>query len=884
MFEYGSMKRPSLEPFDEDVRLKRPRPANTLTPVNKCPDIPYVMPQYPVAASKHDEICSTELHTLDDLSFPVLAKDTSFIDLETEPNQITENSVSPIEWYSSLAEEETLPQICLGVIPIKVTSASHGHDGNGFAPVDLETFGDSVRMVMQNSGKYAGLIRSPAIRQLLDDATVQLCATLTWSSQPPSKPTRKSTVIMSHDFEVRIVILSTSNEKVRVGRILSNSDHFLQHPYVEECGDLEYLNPHFLLRPGAAMPKLQKAVGFGQPLKAISGTLNEVNKHRIARIFDVASHDSSRGISPQIFTSPRLRSELKPHQLEAIAMMVEREGGRAECCQFPSLWEMTKYPEPSKRYFQLIQGKVMCFNWTMRGRYRNLVTGNYSGQAAPSMGGLLADDMGLGKTMSTLGLVCLSIDSENSNGISSQTTLVVTTKSTLPGWGLQIDQHIHVGQLRTAVYHGSNRDLVVKRFDELDLVLTTYETLRSEFEVKGPLYEKQWHRIVLDEAHHIRNRKSQLFNAVCSIPSSFRWCLTGTPVHNSLDDYGSLLSFLGVPGFTTKATFDQWITRPIQQKNPEGFKRLQILVRTTCLRRTKESIGDVLNLPPRKEETESVQLHPHDQELYDFFKEKAAELALGTSGSTLTPGILKSSKDGSVLSLLNFLRLICNHGRQVLPETALTIWNARDQPMTDIDEAKTNGDDIGAFVHSAKILALLGKLRSTHTVTYDNYGRYHVGKSVVFSYWTKMLDLVQRALANYQFKTCRIDGSTSLEERSVALKKFNEDPDCSVMLATIGSAGEGLDLTVANHVHLMEPHWNPMAETQAVDRVYRIGQQREVTVTRYIVPNSIETYIQWVQQQKMKLISNIVDTEEITQAEIDMERWKQLRDNLGCTS
>jgi hypothetical protein len=102
-----------------------------------------------------------------------------------------------------------------------------------------------------------------------------------------------------------------------------------------------------------------------------------------------------------------------------------------------------------------------------------------------------------------------------------------------------------------------------------------------------------------------------------------------------------------------------------------------------------------------------------------------------------------------------------------------------------------------------------------------------------------------------------------------------------------------LDLTVANHVHLIEPHWNPMAEAQAVDRVYRIGQQREVFVTRYIVPNSIETvrrpremirldarhtdflqYIQWVQQQKLKLVSKFADTEGVTQADIDTERWK----------
>ena len=224
-------------------------------------------------------------------------------------------------------------------------------------------------------------------------------------------------------------------------------------------------------------------------------------------------------------------------------------------------------------------------------------------------------------------------------------------------------------------------------------------------------------------AHHIRNRTSQIFLASCSVRSTFRWCLTGTPVHNSLDDYGALLSFLGVPSFTEKTMFDHWIAKPIQQKKKEGFNRLQMLVRTTCLRRTKGSIGDALRLPPRNEQIEFVSLHQQDQELYEFFKIRAAKLASGSrvfNPATATP---KSSQDGSVLSLLNFLRLICDHGQQILPETALKIWNARDRTMSDRDEM-VNGNSDGSHVLSAKVLALLKKLISTHFPTLDIQGRY----------------------------------------------------------------------------------------------------------------------------------------------------------------
>lgn len=126
-----------------------------------------------------------------------------------------------------------------------------------------------------------------------------------------------------------------------------------------------------------------------------------------------------------------------------------------------------------------------------------------------------------------------------------------------------------------------------------------------------------------------------------------------------------------------------------------------------------------------------------------------------------------------------------------------------------------------------------------------------------------MLDLVQCHLQLDGFTVQRIDGQSSLAKRSEAMRLFRDDPKCTIMLAGIGSAGEGcvsffhkesiiqmtyqpvslrrVDLTVANHVHLLEPHWNPMAEAQAVDRVHRIGQSREVVTTRYIIRDSIET-------------------------------------------
>jgi hypothetical protein len=116
---------------------------------------------------------------------------------------------------------------------------------------------------------------------------------------------------MSYESIARIVIVGPNQERLRIGKALSESNLFLQHPYAEECGELEYSNPHYLLRPGAAMPKLQVSAEFGAPRAVLPGVLSDVNKYRITRIFDVASLDGSQNICPQTFTSPRLKSSLK---------------------------------------------------------------------------------------------------------------------------------------------------------------------------------------------------------------------------------------------------------------------------------------------------------------------------------------------------------------------------------------------------------------------------------------------------------------------------------------------------------------------------------------------------------------------------------------------
>ena len=190
--------------------------------------------------------------------------------------------------------------------------------------------------------------------------------------------------------------------------------------------------------------------------------------------------------------------------------------------------------------------------------------------------------------------------------------------------------------------------------------------------------------------------------------------MTGTPIQNSLDDYGALLSFLAIPPFRDKSRFDFWIAAPVKNGKADSLRRLQDLIRATCLRRTKRMLKDSCELPKRTERIEEVEFHEIDRDLHAFFQDKCARMAEGISTTEQSLPEAGRRKEGNLLSLINFLRRICDHGLQLLPQSALDAWNARDgtsinwQMMqcyrkkcciceTDIDEADflaSNGSEL----------------------------------------------------------------------------------------------------------------------------------------------------------------------------------------------
>ncbi|KAF5667795.1 hypothetical protein FHETE_5564 [Fusarium heterosporum] len=719
---------------------------------------------------------------------------------------------------------ELAADTCFGAVLVRTASDDPLPELNG-SLLEVRVTGNMVKFY-NDDGKLTDLLVSDGLASLSTHFLVRMTASFVSDpsedkdgSEAKGSIAKGSKAKKRTGFDngrpARIVVYGMSKDAVAVGAHLSEAQLYLQHPSPDEYDhSSQYHNPHLLLRPGASMPRIQDLKlqrEEEKPIQSSVTVLDEVSKGRIWRILDSATGGD---VSSQVACSTRLRSTLREHQLVALEMMIEKECGLTENLKFPTLWEPIANDQ----------------------RQRNKITGRVKLRPESLPGGILADEMGLGKTLTTIALICWYLDVRDTGKITvlrpGSATLVIVPKSIILGWEAQIDKHTFDGMIKYITYHGSARDDQIAKLSEYDVILTTYETLRQDFASKDrrqTLYSHKWHRIILDEAHRIRSRSSQIYEASIAISklSQVRWCLTGTPIHNSLDNYGALLSFLQVPNFDEKKAFDRFITVPFTKNQSHALDRLQDLVRATSLRRTMIHNGESLGLQPVVENISWVDMDSENAEMYRFFQEKSFQIAKRKHIAKKSKNkLLTMTGDTNILSLILFLRLICNYGRILLPESAIRAWNARDM------------------------------------------------KAIVSNDWATM-EALRRG-----FITARIDGQASLEQRRQALKRFQGDPNCTVMLATIGSAGEGIDLLSACNVHILEPQWNPMNEAQAIGRVHRFGQTQQVTVTRYIVKKSIEIYIQYVQMEKLRLISQSINEERISQVEVDDERWKKLQETL----
>ncbi|XP_066497523.1 transcription termination factor 2 [Hoplias malabaricus] len=547
-------------------------------------------------------------------------------------------------------------------------------------------------------------------------------------------------------------------------------------------------------------------------------------------------------------------------------------------------------------------------------------------------GGILADDMGLGKTLTMIALILAQKKKNEKNTelegwisktdtalVASQGTLIICPASLVHHWKKEIERHVKNGRLSVYLYHGPNRQRSASVLAEHNVVVTTYSLVSKEVPNQkedaehpsdcseplssgtGPLLRVAWARVVLDEAHNIKNPKIHTSVAVCKLRAKARWAVTGTPIQNNLLDMYSLLKFLRCSPFDE---YKLWKAQ-VDNGSKRGGERLNILTRSLLLRRTKDQLDStgkpLVSLPHRSCEIHRVKLSEDEQSVYDVvfaqsrstlqsylkrheggdtnqghnsnpFEKVACEFGMSQETSVSSSQQSQGSSTIHILSLLLRLRQCCCHLsllKKTLDQSELQgdgIALSLEEQLCALSLSEHSDSDTKSTVslngsrfqselfeesrESTKISAILTELKEI---------RKKNQKSVIVSQWTSMLHIVAVHLKKLHVHFAVIDGAVNPKKRMELVEEFNTNAKGpQVMLVSLCAGGVGINLTGGNHLFLIDMHWNPALEDQACDRIYRVGQRLDVTIHRFVCEGTVEDKISSLQEKKKELAQKVL--------------------------
>ncbi len=422
-------------------------------------------------------------------------------------------------------------------------------------------------------------------------------------------------------------------------------------------------------------------------------------------------------------------------------------------------------------------------------------------------GGCLADDMGLGKTLQAI--TFLQFTKEKYPG---STSLVVCPTSLLFNWESELQKFCP--SLRYHVYYGLQRTISDEHFEEYDLVLTSYGTMRNDLE---DLKKFSWHYVILDESQAIKNPDAQIAQAVMHLKTKNKLILSGTPVQNNTYDLFAQFNFLNPGLLGNREFFKEEFANAIDRNQDKAkAEQLRLMVYPFMLRRTKDQVAK--DLPAKTETILWCIMDKAQRSLYEEYKnhyrnlllKKIDEEGIGKAGIYVLEGLLR-------------LRQICDHPALIKDKTI------------EVNE-------------SVKAQELLREIQ-------ENTGEH---KLLIFSQFTEMLKLIRDELKKNKITHCYLDGSTPAEKRKEQVEKFQKEDTIKVFLISLKAGGVGLNLTAADYVYLVDPWWNPAAEQQAIDRTHRIGQTRKIFAYKMICKDTVEEKILKLQEKKKALANDLV--------------------------
>ena len=441
------------------------------------------------------------------------------------------------------------------------------------------------------------------------------------------------------------------------------------------------------------------------------------------------------------------------------------------------------------------------------------------------LGACLADDMGLGKTIQTLALLLRIREDE---GQLPGPVLLVAPTSVVTNWARE--SATFAPSLRVIVHQGAQRlreEALLEQARATDLVLSSYAVVRRD---AATLNQVDWFGVVLDEAQNIKNAETRQAQVMRKLPATFRLALTGTPVENRLSELWSIMHFLN-PGYLgSRQSFRRQFALPIERSgDAEAAERLRSLVAPFILRRVKTDPTVIRDLPEKQESKVYCFLSPEQATLYEAVVREQMQQIEG-AGSDI-------QRRGEVLTMLLKLKQICNHPAQFLHQV--------DANVIVSDEDRRSG----------KLLRLVEMLEEVISVG---------DRALIFTQFAEMGKLLKSYLqARLGVATQFLHGGTPTTQRAEMVRRFQEDADGPpLFLLSLKAGGTGLNLTRANHVFHFDRWWNPAVENQATDRAFRIGQQRNVQVHKFVCTGTLEEKIDEMIENKQALAASVLGSGE----------------------
>lgn len=411
--------------------------------------------------------------------------------------------------------------------------------------------------------------------------------------------------------------------------------------------------------------------------------------------------------------------------------------------------------------------------------------------------GIIGLDMGTGKTVITIAMVC---------HYNYQHSLIVVPLSITEQWRTEFGKFSAMPINEICIYQGrSRKSLDLSRYS---VVLTTYDVIRTDMKNEtSVLYKSKnlFDCMFLDEAHKIRNKKTQSF--ICcyklGVTIKSRWLLTGTTIHNKFSDFYNLCEFLDLPELAPETFSD--VDKTVHWREKYYFR----LIKSQCF----------LNLPEKS-------IHEH---YLGFGKKHLADyLELFSEVKSVYENYLSNPTQVNlpfVIVKILRLRQCCNH-----PDAALS------EKLYQLSKNRHDNLSSAKFVKIKQIIQEAPK---------DD-------KIIIFSQWMHSLQVLEAHLYHNGISCLKYNGGQDITEKNHVINEFRNGP-IRVLLITLTSGGVGLDMSFANHVILMDSWWNQALEEQAIDRVYRIGQKKKVEVHRLYMKGTIEEWMVEMKKEKFKV-------------------------------